>query len=129
MPAPIDDQGRYRVILPFDALTRLGFSLTGAHQLLGTQPLALPADRRRLAALLGARDALTARQRLSQQGISARGADEIVRAVAVTDYWDRWRVAQVLGTIAARPGGTTALEVYDYPGEYAARFDGVDRGG
>ena len=26
-------------------------------------------------------------------------------------------------------GGNTRLEIYDYPGEYAQRFDGVDRGG
>jgi hypothetical protein len=127
LPAPIDDQGRYRVILSNETLARLGFSLAGARELLSAQPLAHPADRRRLAALLGGRDALAAGQQLSQRGISRLGAQEIVRAAPVTDYWDRWRIVRLLGGITAAPGGRTALETYDFPGDYAGRFDGVDK--
>jgi len=36
-----------------------------------------------------------------------------------------------VGKVTHKPkgGGNDKLEVYDYPGEYAQRFDGVDRGG
>jgi hypothetical protein len=53
------------------------------------------------------------------------------------DIYD-WRKVQELRT-GGLPAGTfarrltvaenAALEVYDYPGEYAQRFDGIDRGG
>jgi hypothetical protein len=128
MPTPIDDHGAYRVVLPFDMSRRLGISLLGAQELSAARPLSMPADRQRLAELVAAAGPLPARQWLSRQGVSAGGADQLVRGLVVTDASDRQRIAHALEAVAGNRTRTTALEVYDYPGEYAQRFDGVGRG-
>ena len=59
--------------------------------------------------------------------------DHMLRA-ARTSTWrrtrpSRTRVAVGKVTHKLKVGGNDKLEIYDYPGEYAQRFDGVDRGG
>jgi hypothetical protein len=72
----------------------------------------------------------------SQAGLDVETWRQAVQSsgTAVTD-WNKSQEFRVgkwgTGAIGDRltVAENTALEIYDYPGEYAQRFDGVDRGG
>ena len=64
--------------------------------------------------------------RLRGLGVSLPGARQALAGQTVANPADRAILADLLAGIA---GGTTRAGVYDYPGDYAQRFDGVDRGG
>ena len=64
---------------------------------------------------------------LQQAGLSPLGAEQALEGGLVTDARDRAAVARILTSFAAIP--RTVAVIYDYPGVYAQRFDGIDRGG
>jgi hypothetical protein len=66
------------------------------------------------------------RQRLADFGISGLGAEQAFSGQIVTSVTDRARVARLLIGLVGGTPRTTRLELYDWPGEYAQRFDGVD---
>jgi hypothetical protein len=66
-------------------------------------------------------------RQLCDLGISWQGAQQALGGLVITNETDRARIATLLARLAAAPG-TARLEVFDYPGFYAQRYDGVDKG-
>ena len=62
--------------------------------------------------------------RLRELGLSGAGAQQVLDGHVLSNPQDRLIVAQILGRTLA----PAAQETYEFPGEYAARFDGVDTG-
>jgi hypothetical protein len=56
------------------------------------------------------------------------GIQQALQGNIVADPSDRATIARILAAFASLPPHSRA-EIYDYPGEYAQRFDGVDTGG
>jgi hypothetical protein len=65
--------------------------------------------------------------RLRRLGLSMVGAQQAIQGNMVTDPADRRVIARILTTFASQPHDAAAI--YDFPGEYAQRFDGIDKGG
>jgi hypothetical protein len=61
-------------------------------------------------------------------GLSMSGIQQALQGSIVVDPSDRAAIASILAAFASLPPHAR-FEVYDYPGEYAQRFDGVDKGG
>ena len=64
---------------------------------------------------------------LQRSGLSLMGIQQALQGHIVSDPSDRATIARILAAFAILPPHATA-EVYDYPGEYAQRFDGVGPG-
>lgn len=64
---------------------------------------------------------------LQRHGLSLAGIQQVRQGQIVSNPTDRAAIAKMIMTFANLP--PAVLEVYDYPGEYAQRFDGVDKGG
>ena len=65
-------------------------------------------------------------QRLRGLGVSPAGASQVLGGQVVTSPSDRARIARVLANLLIVTPATANLEVYDWPGAYAQRFDGID---
>jgi len=66
------------------------------------------------------------RRRLCDAGLSGLGAEQALTGHAVGSAADRAAIARLLARLAAAPPQAARFELYDWPGEYAQRFDGVD---
>lgn len=64
---------------------------------------------------------------LQRTGLSSLGIKQALGGKIVSDPSDRAAIARVLAAFASLPPHT-ALAIYDYVGEYAQRFDGVNIG-
>lgn len=64
-------------------------------------------------------------RRLRAAGLSGVSAEQALAGQAVTSGPDRERLAELLVWLLGKPSGAR-LEVFNWPGEYAQRFDGVD---
>jgi hypothetical protein len=64
---------------------------------------------------------------LQRSGLSLIGIQQALQGHAVSAPSDRATIARILSAFATLPPHVIA-EIYDYPGEYAQRFDGVDPG-
>jgi hypothetical protein len=64
---------------------------------------------------------------LQRRGLSMAGVQQALHGHLVSDPADRAAIARILAAFASLPPHAAA-ELYDYPGEYAQRFDGVDPG-
>jgi len=64
---------------------------------------------------------------LQQSGVSVLGSQQALQGQVVSDPSDRAAIARIVAGFANLPphAGT---EIYDCPGSYAQRFDGVDPG-
>ncbi len=65
---------------------------------------------------------------LQRAGLSTSGIQQVLQGGIVSDPSDRAAIARILTALASLPPHAAA-ELYDYPGEYAQRFDGIDPGG
>ncbi len=61
------------------------------------------------------------RERLYQLGVSSLGAEQLISGQPVSLAADRAIVAHLLAAVLGQQ--VSKLELYDYPGEYAQRFD------
>ena len=61
---------------------------------------------------------------LRRAGLSHAGIQQALSGAAVSGPRDRAVISRMLTTFASFP--PAVLEVYDWPGGYAQRFDGVD---
>ena len=64
---------------------------------------------------------------LQRSGLSLMGIQQALQGHIVSDPSDRATISRILAVFATLPPHVTA-EIYDYPGGYAERFDGVDTG-
>ena len=64
---------------------------------------------------------------LQRSGLSMLGIQQALQGSLVSDPSDRATIARILTTFASLPPHATS-ELYDYPGEYAQRFDGIAPG-
>jgi hypothetical protein len=60
---------------------------------------------------------------LQRSGLSVPGIRQALDGSIVSDARDRAAIARILAAFASLPIGP-ALEIHDYPGAYAQRFDG-----
>jgi hypothetical protein len=58
--------------------------------------------------------------------LSDAGAAQALAGYMVSEAQDRAEIARLLARFASAPAPAARLEVYDWPGEFAQRFDGVD---
>ena len=65
---------------------------------------------------------------LQRSGLSSLGLQQALRGSIVSAPADRAAIARILAAFASL-SPHAAAEIYDYPGEYAGRFDGIDKGG
>lgn len=65
---------------------------------------------------------------LQRSGLSMSGIQQVIQGAIVSEPADRAAIARILTALATLPPHA-ASEIYDYPGEYAQRFDGIDKGG
>jgi hypothetical protein len=63
--------------------------------------------------------------RLRELGLSGAGAQQVLDGQVLSNPQDRLIVAQILGLTLAPQA---AQEMHDFPGGYAARFDGIAPG-
>ncbi len=64
---------------------------------------------------------------LQRSGLSLLGIQQALQGRIVSDPSDRATIARILAALASMPPHALA-GLYDYPGDYAQRFDGVDAG-
>lgn len=64
---------------------------------------------------------------LQKAGLSTLGVQQALQGNIVSNPTDRAALAKILAALGSIP--QAVLEIYDWPGEYAQRFDGVDKGG
>jgi hypothetical protein len=62
---------------------------------------------------------------LQRHGLTMAGIQQALQGHIVSDPADRAAIARILTALASLPPHAAA-ELYDYPGEYAQRFDGAD---
>jgi hypothetical protein len=60
---------------------------------------------------------------LRNMGLSTLGIQQALRGIIVSDPQDRAVIARMLTVLASVP--RSVAEIYDFPGEYAQRFDDV----
>jgi hypothetical protein len=65
---------------------------------------------------------------LQRTGLSMLGIRQALQGDVISQPTDRAVIAKIVSAFATLPPNTQ-YEVYDFPGEYAQRFDGVAPGG
>jgi hypothetical protein len=64
---------------------------------------------------------------LQKAGLSALGVQQALEGNIVSSPADRAAIAKILAAFGSIP--QAVLEIYDWPGDYLQRFDGVEKGG
>jgi hypothetical protein len=84
-------------------------------------------DRRAPSSLRRPSNQLQVTASLQKAGLSTLGVQQALQGNIVSSPTDRAAIAKILAAFGSIP--QALLEIYDWPGAYAQRFDGVDKGG
>jgi hypothetical protein len=66
---------------------------------------------------------------LQKLGVSPLGAEQLLSASPLVSADDRAKIARLLAHLLTAQPRAATMEIYDWPGDYAQRFDGIDKGG